>query len=100
MKGRGYVGYGTVTEEAMMIKDFVIEGGKPLLEVPLEAPKADEHKDDPGLSEWAVGIEWTRSFPREQAKAFKGVFASPHIVCKLRDQSTVEFLEREFEVES
>jgi hypothetical protein len=43
MKGRGYVGRGTVTEEAMMIKDFVMEGGEPLLEVPLEAPKADEH---------------------------------------------------------
>jgi hypothetical protein len=100
MKGRGYVGYGRVTEEATMIKDFVVEEGKPLLEVSLKAPKADEHKDDPERSEWVVGIEWIKTFGREEARSFKGIFANPHIVCKLRDQDTVEFLKREFEVES
>lgn len=100
MAGRGYVGYGAVTEEAMMIKDFVVEGGKLLLEMPLEAPNPDEHSDDPELSEWVVGVEWIKSFPREEAKTFKGIFANPHIVCKLRDQPTVEFLEREFEINS
>lgn len=100
MKGRGYVGYGRVTQEATMIKDFVIEGGELLLEQPLEAPNPQDHKDDPELSEWVVDVEWSETFPREEAKSFKGIFASPHIVCKLRDQSTVEFLEREFEVKS
>jgi hypothetical protein len=100
MKGRGYVGYGTVTEEAMMIKEFVVEGGEPLLELPLHAPKPGEHKDDPELSEWVVGIEWNETFGREEARSFKGIFANPHIVCKLRDEPTVEFLEREFGIEA
>ena len=41
MKGNGYVGYGEVTKEAAMIKDFVVEAeGKPLLDMPLQAPRA------------------------------------------------------------
>jgi hypothetical protein len=100
MKGRGYVGYGRVSEEAVMISDFVVEGDQPLLQMPLIAPKPDEHKDDPKMSEWVVGVEWIKTFAREEAKSFKGIFASPHIVCKLRDETAVEFLEREFEIES
>lgn len=36
MKVRGYVGYGRVTQEAMMIKDFTVEGGERLLDQGLE----------------------------------------------------------------
>ena len=32
---------------------------------------------------------------REQAKNFKGVFANQNVVCKLRDERTLRFLERE-----
>jgi hypothetical protein len=99
MKGLGYVGYGKVTREAVMIKDFVIEDGSPLLELPLRAPHADEHSEDPELSEWVVGIDWIETVPRDEAKSFKGIFANQNIVCKLRDQQTVEFLEREFGIE-
>lgn len=99
MKGKGYVGYGVVTQEAVMIKDFLVEEeGKRLLDVDLEAPHADENSDDPELSEYVVGVDWIKTFPREEAKTFKGIFANPHITCKLRDQATVEFLEREFDI--
>ncbi|GAG38062.1 unnamed protein product, partial [marine sediment metagenome] len=45
MKGLGYVGYGEVTKEASMIKDFEVNGKK-LLEQPLKAPQAAENSSD------------------------------------------------------
>jgi len=81
MKGLGYVGYGEVTREAVMIKDaFVERESKRLLELPLQAKLANEHSDDPELSEWTVGVKWIRSYPAEEAKTFKGVFANQNVV--------------------
>ena len=100
MRGRGYVGFGEVVKEAEMIKDFIVESKqKSLLELDLKAPKADENKDDPEMSEWVVGVKWIKTFPRNEAKTFKGIFANPNIVCKLRHEETLEFLNREFELE-
>lgn len=97
MKGEGYVGYGKVVREAVPIKKFWVEKENSyLLDLRLEAPLADDNKDDPELSEWAVAVEWLRTFPREEAKTFKGVFANQNIVCKLRHEPTVAFVEREF----
>ncbi len=97
MKGLGYVGTGQVTKEAVPVAEFVVEkSGKPLLELPLTAPRVAENKDSPALSEWAVGVEWLRSYPREQARTFKGVFANQNVVCKLRDAKTLEFVRSEF----
>jgi hypothetical protein len=99
MKGLGYVGYGEVAKEAVPIADFTVEEvGKRLLELPLEAPHASENSESPTLSEWAVAVKWLKVFPREEAKTFKGAFANPNIVCKLRDQKTLEFLHTEFGV--
>ena len=95
LKGQGYVGFGRVTHEAQMIRDFEVNG-KRLLEADLEAPHADENMDDPRKSEWVVGVEWQRTFPPEEAQTFKGAFANQNIVCKLRDPETVSFLERQF----
>lgn len=97
MKGLGYVGYGEVTQEALMIKDFFIEKeAKRLLELSLKAPSASENSDNPEACEWAIGVKWLRSYPREEAKTFRGVFANQNVVCELRQPETVEFLEREF----
>ena len=41
-------------------------------------------------------VEWLKTFPREEAKTFNGVFANQNIVCQLRHPETVEFLKREF----
>ena len=97
MKSLGYVGYGEVTSESQMIRDFVVPSeGKHLLELPLKASKANENSGDPDLSEWVVGVKWLKAFPRADARTFKGVFANQNIVCKLRHEPTVEFLRREF----
>ncbi|MCI0477909.1 MAG: hypothetical protein L0Y55_16835, partial [Anaerolineales bacterium] len=99
MKSLGYVGYGEVVREATMIKDFILEAEqKTLLEMPLRAPKANENSDNPELSEWVVGIKWIKTFSREEAKTFKGIFAKQHIACELRQPETIEFLEKEFSV--
>jgi hypothetical protein len=95
----GYVGFGEVIREAVMIKDFFVdEESKSLLELPLKAKKADENSDSSELSEWAIGIKWLRSFPAEDARRFKGAFANQNIVCELRHAETVDFLEQEFGV--
>ena len=95
IKGQGYVGYGEVISGAEMIRDVEING-TPLLQLPLQAPSADENADDPQNSEWVVRVDWKKAFPSDQAQTFKGVFANQNIVCKLRDPTTVEFLRRQF----
>jgi hypothetical protein len=99
MKGRGYVGYGEVVREACPVTEFTPIGQKKrLLELPLAAEEMDHNRKYPDLCEWVVGVKWRKMFSREQAKTFTGVFANPNIVCKLRDQRTLEFLHREFNV--
>jgi len=97
MKGLGYVGYGEVTKEAVPIGDFVVDDlARPLLDLPLRAPRAGENKDSPADAEWVVGVRWFKAFSRDQAKMFKGAFANPNIVCKLRDPKTLDYLRAEF----
>jgi putative addiction module CopG family antidote len=96
MGGLGYGGYGRVTTPAVPIAEFRAADGETLLSKPLKAQPASVNSDDPKLSEWAVGVKWEKTVPKEQAKTFQGVFANPNIVCKLRHPETVEFVRREF----
>jgi hypothetical protein len=99
MKDLGYVGYGKITTTATMVRDFIVKKeGQKLLDLPLKATEMSKNSDNPELSEWVVGVEWIKTFPREQAKTFNGVFANQNIVCKLRQPETVAFLKREFGV--
>ena len=99
MKGLGYVGFGIVREPAKMVKDFVVEGGaKKLLDVPLIAHNAADNRDDSKLCEWAVGVDWKKTFDRNEARFFKGIFANQNIVCKLRHKRTIDFLRTQLEV--
>jgi hypothetical protein len=101
MKGLGYVGYGTVTGPAVMARDFTPNGSdKKLLDLPLKQPGMSDNKDDPAFSEWVVGVKWDKTFDREQAKRFQGIFANQNIVCLLRDTATADFLRREFGIAS
>ncbi len=93
-KGAGYVGYGVVERAEVMAKDFQVKG-KPLLSLPLHANMArlGEPEED---AEHVVAVKWVKTFPIKEAKTFKGMFANQNIVCKLRDEQTIEFLKREF----
>jgi hypothetical protein len=95
------VGYGEVTKEAVMIRDFLVaEESKQLLDLPLKAKLAHDNSDNPELSEWAIGVKWLASYSAEDAKTFKGVFENKNVVCELKHAETVELLEREFGIVS
>ncbi|MEZ4710568.1 MAG: hypothetical protein R3A44_25425 [Caldilineaceae bacterium] len=94
-KGLGYVGFGEVTSPAVMIRDFIVkDSGKALLEAEMKALRPGENADDEEYSEWVVGVAWNKTFPKEKAKTFSGVFANQNIVCKLRHEETLKFLEK------
>ena len=96
MKGLGYVGFGEVESTAMMIRDFVIaDSGTPLLNAGLKASRPDENSDDEDLSEWVIGVTWIKALPKSNAKTFAGAFANQNVVCKLRHEQTLKFVQQE-----
>lgn len=97
MKGYGYVGFGEVIKEATPIKDFIVESqGQPLLNLPLTSIRPDANKENLEKCEWCVSINWFKTFKKEEAKTFTGVFANQNIVCKLRNKATLIFLKENF----
>lgn len=58
--------------------------------------KLEHDAEDPDIRDYAVGIEWKKTFPMSEAKAYPGILANPNVVCKLGDQKTVEFLRKIF----
>jgi hypothetical protein len=92
---RGYVGSGTVTHAVVKAKDFRVDG-KPLLELELRQPNLARDADDDKLAEYVVGVKWDRTFPESESKRFAGAFSNQHIVCKLRDETTLQFLRQHF----
>jgi hypothetical protein len=72
---------------------------EPLLDLPLVAEDMAHSRGDPDKCEWVVGVKWHKTFPREDPKTFTGIFANQHIVCRLRDPRTLDFLRREFNVQ-
>ncbi|MEC2075947.1 DUF91 domain-containing protein [Metabacillus fastidiosus] len=99
LKGRGYVGYGEVTSSAVMAKDFILPDNKKLSDKNLNQPNIMENCDDPDLADWTVGIKWHKAVSRDEAITKQGIFANPNVVCKLRDQQTIEFLKENLLIE-
>jgi hypothetical protein len=62
----GYVGHGTVVDEAVPIRDFDVEhSGQrvPLLQAPLDSPKLDWRVDDDEGCEWVARVRWITAVP-------------------------------------
>ena len=97
IKNKGYVGFGLVEEEAVLVKDYTINGIKMVEELP------DNHtwrqEKDPSVDEWIVKINWVKTFNENDAKWFVGAFANQNVVCKLKDIKTFNFLLQAFEIE-
>jgi len=93
-KKAGYVGFGTVTRTVAPAKDLVVDG-KGLCDCASQSA-LDHDSEDPDIRDYAVGIEWKKTFSISEAKSFPGIFANPNVVCKLGDQRTVEFLRKVF----
>jgi hypothetical protein len=94
-KGQGYIGYGIVVSEKVIASQFQTTTG-PLFDQTLDQPGLKKNASDPLLAEYVVGIDWQKTIEPHEAKWFKGAFANQNIVCKLRDQATVDFLMNEF----
>jgi len=91
-RGRGYVGLGIVKEAAVPAADFKIEDGRLLTEVTLHGPQVLATKDDPERTEYMVAVDWLKTVPLDDAVGFKGMFASQHVACRLRDAATLQRL--------
>ena len=99
--GAGYVGIGRVTGEMIAARDadVAVDGQlQPLLDQPEPSAAWGENavSDDPELSEKVVPVEWLAKRSIEEAVWEKGLFASQHIVCKLRDEHTIKTVESAF----
>ena len=82
----------------MRSNEFVLPDGTMLMEKLPNRPYLTESEDDPDRASYVVGIDWKKTFDRQHAKTFAGIFANQNIVCKIRDQETADFLRKEFEV--
>lgn len=97
-KGNGYIGYGVVTSGVVPASEFVTEEGL-LFEQDLRQPAIKRPEATQEDQEYAVGIQWKKTFDPQTGRWFKGAFANQNIVCKLRDEATVDFLKAEFDVQ-
>jgi len=69
-----------------------------LLQLPLVGKGLNHDRDDEELAEWVVGVRWIKTFDREEAKTFSGVFAGRLVVCRLRDAKTLRYLRKKFNI--
>ncbi|MBP8232880.1 MAG: DUF91 domain-containing protein [Rhizorhabdus sp.] len=95
MKNKGYLGYGRVTTPKMPASEFALPSGDPLPQR-LPAWYLTNDAGDPDLASYVVGVEWIRTFDRDEAKTFSGIFANQNVVCKIYDQQTADFLREQF----
>lgn len=67
-----------------------------------DAPAVDEQfakrarSNDEEITEMVVPVTWEAAVPPEQAVSEPGLFASQVTVCKLRDERTIELVEKRF----
>lgn len=99
----GFVGVAVVTDEAKPITDFKIQQGGvdvPIMDaVGIRSPGYATNAEDPELCQHYVQVRWLKHVPKEQAFWVKGLFASQHSACKLRDSFTINTLTKHFGIE-
>ncbi|MEJ8472852.1 hypothetical protein [Roseibium algae] len=96
-KNAGYLGFGIITSEMQPASDYALEDGRNLTDA-VPRPYFSEFGDDPEKRAYVIGVDWKKTFDREEAKTFAGIFANQNIACKIYDEKTVDFLTREFGV--
>lgn len=100
--GSGYVGVARTLGPAVRFEDAMVplDGEEvPLRDCSLEGryQHADMHVDE--NAEWVVPVRWIHAVPESQAFWEKGMFASQHSACKLRQEFTLQRLANNFQVE-
>jgi hypothetical protein len=93
------LGKSIVKDTSRPIKEFTVTiDGKevPILDAPLVAKAMGKNANDPEICPYLVRVEWTKAVQREQAYWEKGLFASQHTACRMRNQFTIERLTQHF----
>lgn len=97
LNGRGYVGYGRVSIPLMSASQFATSDGMPFSQQN-SSGNLMSIINDVNRPLFVVGVDWIKVFDEAAAKNFQGRFANQHIVCRLSDPTTLEFLEKEFKL--
>lgn len=87
-----------VRTTSVPVRDFEVKG-EPLLNQKLDCVGIGHDAEDLEACEYVAAVEWVKTFPLFEAKTFAGVFANQNIVCKLRDEATIEFLRGIFPID-
>lgn len=101
LKGRGYVGVGTVTGRAVPYIEYRHEGHL-LGDLELVMPNIAHDANDFDLCEYLVRVDWVKAVPRREAKweSNAGLFTSQNIRASLDGQpKTIAFIEEKFGVD-
>ncbi|MCK0111884.1 hypothetical protein MWU75_07015 [Ornithinimicrobium sp. F0845] len=102
--GTGYVGVGKTLAPARRWTEALVkvgEGWVKLAEQDLVGqPRAHFDAVDDDVAEWVVPVEWLDARPETEAYWEKGMFASQHSACKLRQEFTLERLADHFGIEN
>jgi hypothetical protein len=97
----GYVGIGIVSEQAVPLRDFLVDG-VPLCRYDLAQPGLCERVDDSELTEYLARVKWIKAVDKCQAffSPRTGLFTTQLIRASLSGQpKTIAFLENQFEVD-
>lgn len=96
----GYVGYGEVAKEITSLKNFIVpEKRERLVDLSLLQPRLLTEIDDPERCEYLLGVKWIKTYSREQAKYFNGIFFYKGTICQIdcsKHKHTIDYLFKEF----
>ncbi|WP_309127108.1 hypothetical protein [Microbacterium sp.] len=97
--GTGYVGVGTVLAPAQRFEDASVKAGGdfvPLASQPLTGAYPHQGDEIDENAEWVVPVKWLATVAEKDAYWVKGMFASQHSACKLRQEFTLDRLAERF----
>lgn len=102
LPGTGYVAVGRTLAPASRFDDVQVrlgDGWLKLAEQPLTGSYGVEGADD-DHAEWVAPVAWLDARPESDAYWEKGMFASQHSACKLRQEFTLQKLTEHFELDA
>lgn len=97
--GTGFVGVGIVVGPAARFEDATVDVNDvpmPLSSQTLVGAYAARGDEVDENAEWVVPVKWLATVPQQDAYWVKGMFASQHSACKLRQEFTLDRLAEHF----
>lgn len=100
--GTGFVGVGTVAGAAARFEQasVLVDGEQTeLASLALAGEYWHQGEEIDEKAEWVVPVTWLATLPEKDAYWVKGMFASQHSACKLRQEFTLERLAQRFNID-